>query len=248
MHKHSVHICNKCVRKIKNISKIASPVSIIRSAHNHAAQISHIWVDFEPDNLECTLCLRHKSLVSGFLAKRARTTHSDNANVTPHCDNTPPLLSPLCPVDLSTAEGSIYLSDKQDSVSENVNAACVSSKSPPAVGGPATPSSHTASKVQLDTLSDCSGRYSPPLHSTPNKANAIDSQTTTTFRADINLSHIIPTSLTTTVNETPIKQRSFVSSETSPAFKKDLHISDILSSSFSEPSSPTEEKLFTHLV
>ena len=57
----------------------------------------------------------------GFLAKGVRTTHSDIANVTPHCDNnTTPLLSPLCPVDLSTAEGSIYLSDKQDSANENL--------------------------------------------------------------------------------------------------------------------------------
>ena len=110
LHKHSVHICYKCVRKIKNISRIASPVSIIRSAHNHAAQISHIWVDFEPDNLECTLCLRHKSLISGFLVKRVRTTHSDNTNVT-HTVITPHRYSHHCLVDLSTAEGFIHFSD-----------------------------------------------------------------------------------------------------------------------------------------
>ena len=96
-----------------------------------------------------------------FLAKRVRTKHSDNANVTPNCDNTTPLLSPLCPLDLSITEGTIYLSDKRDSVSEHLNGSCNVVLITPGGNGWSTLSSYTASKVKLDTY--CSGCYSPPL-------------------------------------------------------------------------------------
>ena len=79
----------------------------------------------------------------------------------------------------------------------------------------------------------------------PKKTNTVYNQTLTA-QADINLSNI-SRSLSTTVYETPIKQRSFVTSETSPVFKKYLNISDSLSSSISDPLSPIEEKLLTHL-
>ena len=96
---------------------------------------------------------------------------------------------------------------KHDSVSEHLNSSCTSSKSPQAaVGGLILSQLDTASKVQLDTSSDCSRCYSPRLHSTPNKTNTVYNQTLAA-QADINLSNI-SRSLSTTVNERPIKGKN----------------------------------------